>query len=94
MDRLKPLLREFGDIRRLAAPALDICWVADGRLAGFVDRLYWWDVAAAGLIATEAGACLSRFGSHQRQAGSRAEADYLIAAPGIYERLWAVMSGS
>lgn len=85
VDGLKPLLRDFGDIRRLAAPALDICWVADGRLAGFLDRLFLWDFAAAGLIAEEAGATARSFelehGSGQR--------DYLVAAPGIYPLLLA-----
>lgn len=85
VDRLKPMLREFGDIRRLAAPALDICWVADGRLAGFLDRLFVWDFAAAGLIAEEAGAMTGIFDIE----GSTRERDYLIAAPGIHERLLA-----
>ena len=85
VDGLKLLLRDFSDIRRLAAPALDICWVADGRLGGFLDRLFLWDFAAAGLIAEEAGAIARSFevghGSEQR--------DYLVAAPGIYPRLLA-----
>ncbi|MEE1657490.1 inositol monophosphatase family protein [Microvirga sp. CF3062] len=87
VDRLKPLLREFGDIRRLAAPALDICWVADGRLTGFVDRIHEWDVAAAGLIAMEAGARMTVLKPAEGDDGT----DYLIAAPGIFERLCAVL---
>ncbi|MGO4736555.1 inositol monophosphatase [Bosea sp. 2KB_26] len=91
VDRLKPLLREFGDIRRLAAPALDICWVADGRLAGFVDRIHKWDIAAAGLIATEAGArVIALEAMADRGAGDGA--DYIVAAPGIFDRLCDVMS--
>lgn len=83
VDRLKPILHEFGDVRRLAAPALDICWVADGRLAGFVDRLFVWDFAAAGLIAEEAGAITEIFDVE----GSSDQRDYLAAAPGVYNRL-------
>lgn len=60
INRLHPILREFADIRRLAAPALDICWVAAGRLDALVDRLKIWDIAAAALIATEAGAITHR----------------------------------
>lgn len=89
VDRLKPLLREFGDIRRLAAPALDICWVADGRLTGFVDRIREWDVAAAGLIATEAGARMTMLEPADGEGDDGT--DYLIAAPGIFERLCAVL---
>lgn len=85
VDRLKPLLRDFGDIRRLAAPALDICWVADGRLAGFLDRLFIWDYAAAGLIAEEAGA-LSRIFEIDSMPEQQ---DYLVAAPAIYPHLLA-----
>ena len=83
VDRLKPMLMEFGDIRRLAAPALDICWVADGRLHGFADRIHYWDVAAAGLIASEAGAVVHLVRLAQDQQGS----DYLISAPGIFDAL-------
>lgn len=91
VDRLKPLLREFGDIRRLAAPALDICWVADGRLTGFVDRIHKWDIAAAGLIATEAGARVIALKAMEDRGGSDGT-DYIVAAPGIFDRLCDVMS--
>jgi myo-inositol-1(or 4)-monophosphatase len=44
-------------VRRLGSPALDICWVACGRMQGFYEgELSPWDVAAAKLIAIEAGA--------------------------------------
>jgi myo-inositol-1(or 4)-monophosphatase len=53
------LLREVRDIRRLGAAALDLCAVAAGRLDGYVEEgLNPWDVAAGGLVATEAGARL------------------------------------
>ncbi|MCY2983479.1 MAG: inositol monophosphatase family protein [Planctomycetota bacterium] len=48
-------------VRRLGSAALNLCYVAQGRLdaywAGF---LKVWDVAAGALIATESGAILSR----------------------------------
>lgn len=44
-------------IRRSGSAALDICWVASGRVDGFYEyTLSPWDFAAAGLIAREAGA--------------------------------------
>jgi myo-inositol-1(or 4)-monophosphatase len=44
-------------VRRLGSAALDLCYVAAGRLDGFWElRLNAWDVAAGGLIAQEAGA--------------------------------------
>ncbi|MEX2144606.1 MAG: inositol monophosphatase family protein [Anaerolineales bacterium] len=43
-------------VRRLGSAALDLCYVAAGRLDGFWEiRLNAWDVAAGALIAQEAG---------------------------------------
>ncbi len=45
------------DVRRTGSAALDMCWVASGRADGYVEEgLFIWDRAAAGLIASEAGA--------------------------------------
>jgi myo-inositol-1(or 4)-monophosphatase len=53
------LLREVRDIRRMGSAALDLCAVAAGRLDGYVEEgLNAWDMAAGGLVATEAGALL------------------------------------
>jgi myo-inositol-1(or 4)-monophosphatase len=43
-------------VRRLGSAALDLCYVASGRLDGFwEEQLRPWDVAAAALIVSEAG---------------------------------------
>jgi myo-inositol-1(or 4)-monophosphatase len=56
-------------IRRAGSAALDLCYVAAGRLDAFWEILLWpWDVAAGALIALEAGACVSDFAG---------ESDYL-----------------
>jgi len=53
------MLHEVRDIRRLGAAALDLSAVAAGRLDAFVEEgLNTWDLAAGGLVATEAGAVL------------------------------------
>lgn len=53
VGRLLPHVR---DIRRIGAAALDLTDLAEGRLDAFVEQgLQEWDVAAAGLIAREAG---------------------------------------
>ena len=54
--RVQAVLDVCADIRRLGSAALDICWVACGRLDGFYESLSLWDFAAAGIIAREAGA--------------------------------------
>jgi myo-inositol-1(or 4)-monophosphatase len=44
------------DIRRAGAAAVDLCWVADGRLDGYWERgIKLWDHAAASLVVSEAG---------------------------------------
>ena len=50
--RVRRLLTSCQDIRRAGSPALDISWVAAGRLDGHCESLAPWDIAAAGLIAT------------------------------------------
>jgi myo-inositol-1(or 4)-monophosphatase len=55
-------------VRRLGSAALDLCYVAAGRLDGYWEtRLSAWDVAAGGLIAEQAGAIVTDLygqGSH------------------------------
>ncbi|NPA93368.1 MAG: inositol monophosphatase [Chloroflexi bacterium] len=47
-------------VRRLGSAALDLCYVAAGRFDGYWEiRLKPWDVAAGGLIASEAGALVT-----------------------------------
>ena len=47
-------------VRRLGSAALDLCYIAAGRLDAFWEiRLGPWDVAAGGLIAQEAGALVT-----------------------------------
>jgi myo-inositol-1(or 4)-monophosphatase len=62
-QKLVPLLAMFGAflgearaVRRLGSAALDLCYVAAGRLDGFWEQtLKPWDVAAGALIVEEAG---------------------------------------
>jgi myo-inositol-1(or 4)-monophosphatase len=53
---LAEVLPRVRDIRRVGAAALDLCWVATGRLDGYYERgLKHWDWAAASLLVAEAG---------------------------------------
>jgi len=78
-------------VRRLGSAALDACYVAAGRFDGFWElSLHAWDIAAAGLIAKEAGA---------RVTNIKGEAEYmsapisvLAAAPGVYDQMMAVLN--
>jgi myo-inositol-1(or 4)-monophosphatase len=49
-------------VRRLGSAALDLCYVAAGRFEGFwEEHLQPWDMAAGGLIVSEAGGHMSRY---------------------------------
>ncbi len=54
---LAAVLPQVRDVRRGGGAAVDLCWVAGGRVDAFYERgLAPWDLAAGALIAAEAGA--------------------------------------
>jgi len=77
---LLPLVR---DIRRGGSAAVDLCSVAAGRVDAYYERgVNYWDIAAGGLIAREAGARMG--GLSGRPPGP----DLTIAAgPGLFDEL-------
>ncbi len=88
VERVMTILTHCADIRRIGAAALDICWVACGRLDGYYESIKPWDFAAARLIAEEAGACCGHF--NPVPAGIAPciyGEDILISTPEIYEAL-------
>jgi len=55
------VLKTARAIRRLGSAAIDICWIAAGRMDGFWEAsLKPWDTRAAALILEEAGGRVSR----------------------------------
>ena len=61
-------------VRRIGSAALDLCWVADGRLdAHWEEQLKPWDTAAASLIIQEAGGTIT----------SAAGSDFDLEAPSV-----------
>ena len=60
---VEPFLRRSMDLRRLGSAALDLSWVACGRLEGYWEfYLNPWDVAAGVLLVQEAGGRVTDFG--------------------------------
>ena len=54
--QMRTLYDTCQDIRRIGCASLDLCWVACGRLDGYVElSLQPWDYAAGMLIVAEAG---------------------------------------
>ncbi|MAD43724.1 MAG: inositol monophosphatase [Oceanospirillaceae bacterium] len=88
MKRLSAVMQQCADLRRLGSAALDICWVACGRLDGYYETVQTWDFAAAQLIAREAGATSGHF--HEPPAGHNPEIwsdNILISVPALFAPL-------
>jgi myo-inositol-1(or 4)-monophosphatase len=79
LPRVLPAVR---DIRRAGAAALDLCWVALGRLDAYYEwGLAPWDWAAGSVIASEAGA----------RTGALADGTQVAAPPHLYDELVALL---
>ena len=84
---VQQLITKVRDIRRIGVGALDLCYVACGRLDGYYERgLAPWDLAAGALVVTEAGAVLG--GVDGGPAGHELT---LAAGPGIADALRALL---
>lgn len=57
---LHSVLPRIRDVRRAGAAALDLCWLAAGRVDGYYERgLHAWDWAAARIVVEEAGGAVA-----------------------------------
>jgi fructose-1,6-bisphosphatase/inositol monophosphatase family enzyme len=83
------VLPRVRDIRRGGSCAVDLCSVAVGRLDAFYERgVNYWDYAAGGLVATEAGARLGGL------AGRPASPSLtIVAEPALYRQLHDLLAG-
>jgi myo-inositol-1(or 4)-monophosphatase len=83
------LLPRVRDIRRAGAASVDLCAVAAGRLDAYYERgLNYWDYAAGGLIAAEAGAVVAGL------AGAPAGTSMTVAAsPDLFGQLAGLLTG-
>ncbi len=81
------LTRKQG-IRRNGSAALDLCYVACGRIDGYWEaKLKPWDVAAGSLIVAEAGGKLSDFHGEPFDIRGR---ETLAANPLIHEQMYRI----
>jgi len=80
---LRGLLPQVRDVRRIGSAAMDLCYVAGGQFDAYYERgTNWWDIAAGGLVATEAGVRVE--GLH----GSAPSPELVLAAtPGLFQPL-------
>ena len=86
MSYLENILQHCADIRRMGSAALDICWVAMGRLDAYYETVSVWDCAAAQLIAREAGAKCGHFLPVPKNEPEELHPEnILISTPALYE---------
>ena len=84
-------LGRFEDLRRPGAAALDLAWVAEGVFDGFFElALAPWDVAAGGLLITEAGGVVTDWRGDDR---AWIAGDILAGGPAVHEVLRALADG-
>ena len=83
LECVRELLRDAEDIRRAGSAALDLAYVACGRLDGYFEAgVKPWDIAAGIVIALEAGAMVgSPFGAEVLPE------DNFVAGVGLFEDL-------
>ncbi|WP_087688141.1 MULTISPECIES: inositol monophosphatase family protein [unclassified Pandoraea] len=78
-------------IRRPGAAALDLAYVAAGRMDGFFEQgLNPWDMAAGSLLVTEAGGLV---GNYTGESDFLFEGEVLAANPKIYAQMVKVLEG-
>ena len=87
-EALLHVLPRVRDIRRVGSAALDLCWVASGRLDAFYEEgLNPWDHAAGAIIAREAGVIISG-----PDGGPESSELLVAAAPSVYEEFAALIA--
>lgn len=80
---MKKILEEANDLRRAGSAALDLAYVACGRLDGFWEPgLKTWDVAAGSLLVLEAGGVVTDFWGR----GDYLFNGHIIAGPPLIHR--------
>lgn len=86
--RIVPRVR---DIRRGGSAALDLCWVACGRLDAYFERgVQPWDVAAGALVVREAGGRAERLGD----ASDAASGTWIATGTGLFEPFSTLVIGA
>jgi len=90
LEYLKKMLINAQGVRRAGAAAIDLCYVAAGRLDGFWEQgLSPWDTAAGSLIVEEAGGVISDYDGNPYNPFLKT---ILASCPGIHNKMLEVLS--
>ena len=86
------MVKKAQAVRRAGSAALDLCWLASGRMDGFWElALAPWDTAAGVLIVAEAGGKVSRING---SAYSVFDKELLASNGLVHKQMQAVLSGT
>ena len=92
MAQLRAIMSSAAGVRRAGSAALDLAYVAAGRVDGFWELgLSPWDIAAGALLVQEAGGLVSGISGRDDYLES---GDVIAAAPKIMEPLLAMLRGT
>jgi myo-inositol-1(or 4)-monophosphatase len=91
LETLKAFMQKTAGIRRPGSAALDLAWLAAGRIDGFWEfNLKAWDIAAGALIVREAGGIVSDF---RNKEGYLESGDIIAAAPKVFPEMIQIIQG-
>ena len=89
LNQLGNVMAVSSGVRRNGAAALDLAWIAAGRIDGFWERgLSLWDIAAGFLLVREAGGFVSDFASRDKALES---GEVVAANPAIHGELMKIL---
>ncbi len=92
-ERIARVLPRVRDIRRQGSAALDLAYVASGRVDAYFEQfISSWDVAAGVLLVTEAGGTVTAFDG--RPIDVTAPAGVLAATPALHDQFLTMLAES
>jgi myo-inositol-1(or 4)-monophosphatase len=92
LEFLKRMIIRVQDVRRAGSAAIDLCYVAAGRLDGFWEQgLEPWDTAAGSIIVREAGGVISDYSGNPYSPFGKT---ILASNPAIYGKMLEVLNSS
>lgn len=80
---VKKIFEQCVDVRRICSSALDLCYIASGRIDGYFERILKpWDIAAGSLILEEAGGIITDYFGNPVQFAKQSS---VIASNGVIQ---------
>ena len=88
----KIIFKQVVDLRRICSSALSICYIAQGRIDGYFEKvLKPWDIAAGYLILNEAGGCMTDY--EGKKISFAGPTSVIVGNPEVQARLTEIIQG-